>query len=104
MRDRARYTYIEHLKGARFMDQLPTTAAIQSVQHLNINGVEFECHIDQLSKTFLTQGYAIRRRQITTKITQEHQNFFTKLFCKGEKIGKNHSRSCISRNASRSEI
>jgi len=88
MIDRARYTYIEHLKGARLLDQLSTTSAIQSFQQLNINDIEFKYHNDQLNQTFLTQGYAIRRRQITAKITQVHQNFFTKLFCRGENTGK----------------
>ncbi|CAF1280593.1 unnamed protein product, partial [Didymodactylos carnosus] len=104
MIDRARYTYIEHLKGARLVDQLSTTSAIQSFQHLNIHDIEFKYHNDQLNQTFLTHGYAIWRRQITTKITQEHQKFFTKLFTPKQYLSKNQIRSLFGRLAKKVSV
>ncbi len=86
--DRTRYTYIEHLKGARLVDDKSNAAAIQSYQKSNIVSIQFKYNNDELNRMFLTQGYAIRRRQIKTKITQEHQAFFTKLFREGENTGK----------------
>ncbi|CAF4841424.1 unnamed protein product, partial [Rotaria sp. Silwood2] len=76
--DRARYIYIEHLKGARLLEEASNRAAIES----------FSSNDDELSRTFLSQGYAIRRRAKSTKITQEHQQFFVKLFRQGENTGK----------------
>ncbi|CAF4773462.1 unnamed protein product, partial [Rotaria sp. Silwood2] len=86
--DRARYIYIEHLKGARLLEEASNRAAIESVQNSNIENVQFSSNDDELSRTFLSQGYAIRRRAKSTKITQEHQQFFVKLFRQGENTGK----------------
>ena len=42
----------------------------------------------ELNRILSSQGYAIRRRQKSKKITQEHQQFFIKLFHEGENSGK----------------
>jgi hypothetical protein len=86
--DRARCIYIEHLKGARLVEEICDRAAIESFQKSNSEDIQFRYNNRELNRIFLTQGYAIRRRQKTTKITKEHQEFFMKLFREGENTGK----------------
>ncbi|CAF4535520.1 unnamed protein product [Rotaria sp. Silwood2] len=86
--DRARHIYIEHLKGARLLEEASSRTAIDSIQNSNIENIQFSNNDDELNRIFSSQGYAIRRRQKLTKITQEHQQFFVKLFRQGENTGK----------------
>jgi hypothetical protein len=86
--DRARCLYIEHLKGARLVEEASSREAIESFQNLDIQNIQFNHNSDELNQTVLTEGYAIRRRQKTTKITQEHREFFMELFQEGENTGK----------------
>ncbi|CAF1547066.1 unnamed protein product [Adineta ricciae] len=86
--DRARYAYIEHLKGARLIEETSNTAAVQSFETSKIDNTDLKYKTEKFNQIFFTQGYAIRRRQITTKITQEHQHFFLELFRQGENTGK----------------
>ena len=86
--DRARYLYIDHLKGARVLEEISNQAAIKAFQNLHNQHVSSKQHNDEFSEIFLSKGYAIRRRQKGTKITQAHQSFFMKLFYQGENTGK----------------
>ncbi|CAF1691141.1 unnamed protein product, partial [Adineta ricciae] len=86
--DRARYAYIEHLKGARLIEETSNTAAVQSFETSKIDNTDLKYKIEKFNQIFFTQGYAIPRRQITTKVTQEHQHFFLELFRQGENTGK----------------
>jgi len=86
--DRARYLYIEHLKGARLVEEISNRTAIESFLDSDTENIDLRHNDDELNQTFLSQGYAIRRRQKTTKITQDHQEFFLKLFHEGENTGK----------------
>jgi len=86
--DRARYLYIEHLKGARLVEEVSNRTAVESFHDSDTENIHFQHNDDELNQTFLSQGYAIRRRQKATKITQVHQQFFRKLFYEGENTGK----------------
>ena len=86
--DRARYIYIEHLKGAHLLDEASNKATTEYLQNLSIEKMKFSNNDYELNRIFSSQGYAIRRRQKSTKITQEHQHFFIKLFHEGENSGK----------------
>ena len=86
--DRARYIYIEHLKEARLLDEASHKATTEYLQNLSIEKVKFSNNDYELNRIFSLQGYAICRRQNSTKITQEHQQFFIKLFHEDENSGK----------------
>jgi hypothetical protein len=86
--DRARYLYIEHLKVAHLVEEMSSKEAIESLEKSDIENIQFKHNNDEIIRTFLTEGYAIRLRQKTTKITQDHREFFKKLFHEGEKTGK----------------
>ncbi len=99
--DRARFLYIDHLKGARLLEETSNKTAIQSLQNLHNEHVRVKHDNDELNQVFLSQGYAIRRRQKLTKITGEHQDLFMKLFYRGENTGKKklplkkHFKKCV---------
>jgi len=78
--DRARYTYIEHLKGARLVQETFNSATSQSFQKSNIENIHLQCKNEELNQAFLTQSYVICRRQMTRKVIQEHQGLLNKLF------------------------
>jgi hypothetical protein len=86
--DRARCIYIDHLKGARLVEEISNKAAIESINNLDADNVILRQDNRELNRIFLRQGCAIRRRQKTTKTTQEHQQFFMELFRVGENTGK----------------
>ncbi|CAF3828684.1 unnamed protein product [Rotaria sp. Silwood1] len=86
--DRARYIYIEHLKGARLLEEASSRTAIEYFQNSSIENIQFSNKDAELYRTFSSHGYDICRRQKSTKITQEHQQFFVKLFHQGENTGK----------------
>jgi len=85
--DRGRYLYIDHLKGARLLEEASNKTAIQSLQNSN-TGVNDKHDNDLFPHIFLSPGYGIRRRQKTTKMTTEQQDFFKKLFYRGNDTGK----------------
>ncbi|CAF3013467.1 unnamed protein product [Rotaria sp. Silwood2] len=72
----------------RLVEEAFNTTAIESFQNSNIENIQFSNNDDELNRPFSTQGYAIRRRQKSTKTPQEHQQFFIKLFHQGENTGK----------------
>jgi hypothetical protein len=86
--DRARHVYIDHLKGARLLEETSNKTAIQSLQILNNKNAQVKHSNDLYEEIFLSQGYAIRHRQKSTKMTLEQQNFFAQLFYQGEITGK----------------
>jgi hypothetical protein len=86
--DRVRYLYIDHLKGARVLEEASNNTAIQSLRNLNNGNVQAKHDNDLFEQVFLSQGYAIRQRQKSTKMTDEQQNFFLQLFYHGQDTGK----------------
>ncbi|CAF1498784.1 unnamed protein product [Adineta steineri] len=86
--DRARHVYIDHLKGARLLEEISNKTAIQSLQSVNNKNSQVKYSNDLYEHIFLSQGYAIRHRQKSTKMTPEQQDFFAQLFYQGEVVGK----------------
>lgn len=49
-----------------------------------MENIQFKQNNEELNQTFLSEDYEIRRRQMIRKITNEHHEFFKKLFHEGE--------------------
>ncbi|CAF0890955.1 unnamed protein product [Rotaria sordida] len=56
--DRAQYIYIyiEHLKGARLLEEASNRTAIESLQNSNIENIQFSDNDDELKRKFSSQG------------------------------------------------
>jgi hypothetical protein len=87
-RDRARQIYIEHLRGNRILEDAYNKTVVQSVTNPSITDVHIHHDNDSFQRIFSTEGYAIRQRQRTAKITLAHRSFFQKLFDRGANDGK----------------
>ena len=89
--DRARHVFIEHLRGERLVNEALNQTAIKSVLNVNDDVLTNRIQPTRSQLIFLSKGYAIRRRQQSTKITKKHHVFFRNLFQRGEQTGKKFS-------------
>lgn len=89
--DRARHVFIEHLRGERLANEVLNQTAITSLINVNDDTTGTPIQPIRSQVIFSYKGYAIRRRQQATKITEKHHIFFKNLFQRGEKTGKNFS-------------
>ena len=86
--DRARQIYIEHLRGNRILEDAYNKTVVQSAAYPSVTDTCIHQKNDSIQRIFLTEGYAIRQRQRTAKITPAHRSFFQRLFDQGANDGK----------------
>ena len=85
--DRARQIYIEHLRGNRILEDAYKTV-VQLATASSVTDARTHHKDDSFQRMFSTEGYAIRQRQRTARITPAHRSFFQRLFDQGENDGK----------------
>ena len=74
--DRAQHVFIEHLRGERLADAVCDETAIKSLNSVTENTLNSQSRSTFSEIILSCKGYAIRRRQQSSKITDKHHFFF----------------------------
>ena len=90
-KDRARQVFLEHLKGARLLDNYASKIAMDSVSNCEASDIHGSCKNCSVRSVFCESGYAIRKRKALVRLTQKHYIFFEKLFDDGERRGQKYT-------------